>query len=44
MIWLDIVLLAPLLWGAYSGFKKGLVAQILGLLSLSRTGRILGYR
>lgn len=35
MIWLDIVLLAPLLWGAYVGFKKGLVGQILGLLSLS---------
>ena len=35
MIWLDIVLLVPLLWGAYTGFKKGLVAQILGLLSLS---------
>ena len=34
MIWLDIVLLLPLLWGAYSGFKKGLVAQILGIISL----------
>jgi len=34
MIWLDIVLLVPLLWGAYTGFKKGLVAQILGIFSL----------
>ena len=34
MIWLDIVFLVPLLWGAYSGFKKGLIAQLLGLTSL----------
>ena len=34
MSWLDIVLLAPLVWGAYTGFKKGLIAQILGLASL----------
>jgi membrane protein required for colicin V production len=34
MGWLDIVLLAPLVWGAYTGFKKGLIAQILGLASL----------
>ena len=34
MIWLDIVFLVPLLWGAYSGFKKGLIAQVLGLTSL----------
>ena len=34
MIWLDIVFLVPLLWGAYSGFKKGLIAQVLGLPSL----------
>ena len=34
MIWLDIVLFAPLLWGAYAGFKKGLIAQILGITSL----------
>ena len=34
MIWLDIVLLAPLIWGAYTGFKKGLIAQILGISSL----------
>lgn len=34
MIWLDFVLLAPLFWGAYTGFKKGLIAQILGITSL----------
>ena len=34
MIWLDIILLSPLLWGAYTGFKKGLVAQIIGIVSL----------
>ena len=34
MIWLDIVFLVPLLWGAYSGFKKGLIAQVIGLTSL----------
>ena len=34
MIWLDIVLLVPLFWGAYTGFKKGLIAQILGITSL----------
>ena len=34
MVWLDIVLLTPLIWGAYTGFKKGLIAQILGITSL----------
>mgnify|MGYP000377037760 FL=1 len=34
MVWLDIVLLAPILWGVYSGFKKGLIAQVIGLISL----------
>ena len=34
MIWLDIGFLVPLLWGAYSGFKKGLIAQVLGLTSI----------
>jgi membrane protein required for colicin V production len=32
MVWLDIVLLAPLIWGAYTGFKKGLIAQIIGII------------
>ena len=34
MIWIDIVFLAPLLWGVYTGFKKGLVSQVLGLVSI----------
>ena len=34
MVWLYIVLLTPLIWGAYTGFKKGLIAQILGITSL----------
>ena len=34
MIWLDVILLSPLLWGAYNGFKKGLAAQVLGIISL----------
>ena len=34
MVWLDIVFLAPILWGVYSGFKKGLIAQVVGLISL----------
>ncbi len=35
MVWLDIVLLAPILWGAYVGFKKGLIAQVLGLVGIA---------
>ena len=34
MIWIDIVFLAPILWGAFIGFKKGLIAQVLGLASI----------
>ena len=34
MVWIDVVLLTPLIWGAYTGFKKGLIAQILGITSL----------
>ena len=34
MIWLDIVFLVPLIWGAYNGFKKGLIAQVIGIISL----------
>jgi membrane protein required for colicin V production len=34
MVWIDIVFLAPILWGVYSGFKKGLIAQVIGLISL----------
>tara|TARA_Y200000002_G_scaffold380359_1_gene391660 strand:- start:1325 stop:1840 length:516 start_codon:yes stop_codon:yes gene_type:complete len=35
VVWLDIVLLAPILWGAYVGFKKGLIAQVLGLVGIA---------
>ena len=35
MVWLDIVLLAPIIWGAYIGFKKGLIAQVLGLVGIA---------
>tara|TARA_B100001093_G_C26838783_1_gene1019577 strand:+ start:2501 stop:3016 length:516 start_codon:yes stop_codon:yes gene_type:complete len=35
VVWLDIVLLAPILWGAYVGFKKGLIAQVLGLAGIA---------
>ena len=34
MNWLDIFFLTPIIWGAYLGFKKGLIAQILGLVSI----------
>jgi len=34
MIWLDIVIVVPLLWGAYTGYKKGLIAQVLGIVCL----------
>lgn len=34
MNWLDIVISVPLLLGAYSGFKKGLIAQVVGIIGL----------
>ncbi len=34
MNWLDILILVPLLWGAYNGFKKGLISQVFGTLGL----------
>ncbi len=34
MNWLDILFLVPALWGAFVGFKKGLIAQVLGLVSI----------
>ena len=34
-MWFDIVIIAPLLWGAFIGFKKGLIAQTLGLASIA---------
>ena len=35
MNWLDILFLVPILWGAFIGFKKGLIAQVLGLASIA---------
>tara|TARA_B100001287_G_scaffold70393_1_gene58003 strand:+ start:11750 stop:12265 length:516 start_codon:yes stop_codon:yes gene_type:complete len=32
--WLDIFFLVPILWGLITGFKKGLIAQVLGLASV----------
>ena len=34
MNWIDILILVPLIWGAYNGFKKGLISQVLGTLGL----------
>lgn len=34
MNWLDILILVPLIWGAYNGFKKGLISQVFGTLGL----------
>ena len=31
---LDIVLALPLIWGAYKGFKKGLIIEITTLIAL----------
>lgn len=33
-MWLDITISIPLLWGIYIGYKKGLVSQVLGVISL----------
>ena len=32
---IDIIILIPLLWAAYSGFKKGLIIEIATLLALA---------
>lgn len=34
MNYFDIIILIPLLWGAYKGFKKGLVIEIASLIAL----------
>jgi membrane protein required for colicin V production len=34
MNWIDILILVPLLWGAFNGFKKGLISQVLGTFGL----------
>ena len=34
-MWLDVVLALPLLWGVYNGYQKGLISQVLGIISLA---------
>ncbi len=34
MNWLDIGIAVPLVWGAYVGFKKGLVIELASLAAL----------
>ncbi|MEO8148292.1 MAG: CvpA family protein [Bacteroidia bacterium] len=34
MNWLDIVIAIPLLWGAYQGYKKGLVFMVLMIIGM----------
>ena len=35
MNYVDIILVVPLLWGAYKGFKKGLVIELISLIALA---------
>ena len=34
MNYIDIFLLVPLLWGAFKGFKKGLIIEVVSLIAL----------
>ena len=34
-MWLDVVLTLPILWGVYNGYQKGLISQVLGIISLA---------
>src|SRR4051812_13134581 len=34
MNWLDIVIAIPLLWGAYQGFKRGMVFMVLMIIGM----------
>lgn len=34
MNYLDIIIIIPLLWGAYKGFSKGLITELSGLVAL----------
>ena len=34
MNYLDIIIAIPLLWGAYNGFKKGLIIEVASLIAL----------
>ena len=33
-MWLDVVIASPILWGIYNGYQKGLISQVLGIISL----------
>tara|TARA_B100000963_G_scaffold201242_1_gene175220 strand:- start:49 stop:549 length:501 start_codon:yes stop_codon:yes gene_type:complete len=33
-MWLDVVIALPILWGIYNGYQKGLISQVLGIISL----------
>ena len=35
MNYVDIILAAPLLWGAFKGFKKGLIIELISLIALA---------
>jgi len=34
MNWLDVVIAIPLLWGAYNGFKKGIIYMVLMIIGM----------
>lgn len=34
MIWIDLILLIPLIYGMYEGFQKGFVLMVIGFLAL----------
>ena len=34
-MWLDVVIALPILWGIYNGYQKGLISQVLGIISLA---------
>lgn len=34
-MWLDVVLALPIFWGVYNGYQKGLISQVLGIISLA---------
>ena len=34
MNYIDIVIIVPVLWGAYIGYKKGLIIEVVSLIAL----------
>ena len=34
MNYLDIIIIIPLIWGAYKGFRKGFIIEIASLIAL----------